>query len=181
MGIELAAIHGIYVPFVALIIGFLICRRDTTLICIVGICALGWMAGGSLITAVSGIFSSFVYAIKELLGTILIISIRVGLPALAVAMSMNLFGHGIALSGDFIIQGAPKLTADAANLPVASVIAASVPLVLVMGIVTTCSAFWFIRRDMKSGKLTLTSGQASPIVASSPTLLIARTFITSYS
>ena len=29
---------------------------------------------------------------------------------------MNLFGHGIALSGDFVIQGAPKLTADAAGL-----------------------------------------------------------------
>ncbi|MCG7408502.1 hypothetical protein MH117_13810 [Paenibacillus sp. ACRRX] len=222
MGIELAAIHGVYVLFVALIIGFLICRRDTTLICILGILALGWMADGSLITAVSGIFSSFVYAIKELLGTILIISIivgmsrvllasginealvspftrfmrspslaywtlgivmmvislffwpspavaligavllpaavRVGLPALAVAISMNLFGHGIALSGDFIIQGAPKLTAEAAGLPVASVISASIPLVLVMGVVTTFTAFWLIRRDMKSGKLNMSSG-----------------------
>ena len=54
---------------------------------------------------------------------------------------MNLFGHGIALSGDFVIQGAPKLTADAADLPVSSVVSASVPLVIVMGVVTTSVAF----------------------------------------
>lgn len=54
---------------------------------------------------------------------------------------MNLFGHGIALSGDFVIQGAPKLTADAAGLPVSSVVSASVPLVIVMGVVTTSFAF----------------------------------------
>jgi hypothetical protein len=64
---------------------------------------------------------------------------------------MNLFGHGIALSGDFVIQGAPKLTADAAGLPVADVISASVPLVFVMGAVTTVTAFILLRRDMKRG------------------------------
>jgi hypothetical protein len=64
---------------------------------------------------------------------------------------MNLFGHGIALSGDFIIQGAPKLTADAAGLPVSEVISASVPLVFVMGVVTTVAAFLLLRRDMKRG------------------------------
>lgn len=68
-------------------------------------------------------------------------------------MAMNLFGHGIALSGDFIIQGAPKLTADAAGLPVTDVIQASIPLVLVMGLVTTITAFIFLKRDMKKGLL----------------------------
>lgn len=222
MGIELTALHGVYVLFVVLIIGCLLWRKDTTLVCIAGIVAIGWLASSSLTTAVSGVFNSFIYAIKELLGTILIISIivgmgrsllasginealvspftrlmrgptmaywtvgivmfvislffwpspavalvgavllpaaiRVGLPALAVAMAMNLFGHGIALSGDFIIQGAPKLTADAAGIPVQSVIQASVPLVIVMGIVTTVAAFWFMRRDMKAGRLTMDTG-----------------------
>ncbi|PWW27803.1 hypothetical protein DFO73_107113 [Cytobacillus oceanisediminis] len=73
-------------------------------------------------------------------------------------MAMNLFGHGIALSGDFIIQAAPKLTADAAGLHVGDVISASVPLVIVMGAVTTITAFYLIKRDMKSGKLTATTG-----------------------
>jgi hypothetical protein len=93
------------------------------------------------------------------MGAVLLpVAIRVGLPALGVAMAMNLFGHGIALSGDFIIQGAPKLTADAAGLPVGDVIQASIPLVFVMGIVTTVLAFYFLKRDLKSGTLTMETG-----------------------
>ncbi|MGO0943910.1 hypothetical protein ACTPD5_22815, partial [Clostridioides difficile] len=37
---------------------------------------------------------------------------RAGLPAIGVAVALNLFGHGLALSTDFVIQGAPtKATA----------------------------------------------------------------------
>lgn len=89
-----------------------------------------------------------------LLGAVLLpVAIRAGLPALGVAMAMNLFGHGIALSGDFIIQAAPKLTADAAGLPVGDVISASIPLVIVMGAVTTVTAFILLMRDVKKGRL----------------------------
>ena len=89
-----------------------------------------------------------------LIGAVMLpVAIKAGLPALAVAMTMNLFGHGIALSGDFIIQGAPKLTADAAGLPVGEVISASIPLVFTMGLVTTVVAFIFLKRDLKTGKL----------------------------
>jgi len=56
-------------------------------------------------------------------------------------MTMNFFGHGIALSSDFVIQGAPKLTADAAGIPVSEVMTASIPLVITMGVVTTVVAF----------------------------------------
>lgn len=224
LDVTLVGIHWLYLLFIGLIIGFLIMRRDTTIVCMAGIFLLGLLATASVSSAVSGIFTSFIYAIRELLGTILIISIivamsrvllasginetmvspftklmrgpalaywtvgivmvvistffwpspgvaligavllpaaiRVGLPPLAVAMAMNLFGHGIALSGDFIIQGAPKLTADAAALPVKSILEASVPLVLVMGIVTTFVAFWMMRRDMGLGRLTMSTGIA---------------------
>jgi hypothetical protein len=228
MGIELIGLHWLYLAFIVLIIGFMVMRKDTSLVCIAGIFVLGLLATHSLSGSVSGVFNSFIYAIKELMGTILIISIivamsnvltksginevmvspfaklirspnlaywvigilmmviswffwpspavaligavllpvalRAGLPALGVAMAMNLFGHGIALSGDFIIQGAPKLTADAAGLPVGDVIRASIPLVAVMGIVTTVAAFWFLKRDMKKGALkvdSLRSGTAT--------------------
>lgn len=217
MGLELTALHWIYVVFIALIIGFMVKRRDTTLICIIGIFLLALVATGSLASSISGIFNSFIFAITELMSTILIISIivamstvltksgindvmiapfakfiknpalafwiigiimmiiswffwpspavallgavllpvalRAGLPALGVAMAMNLFGHGIALSGDFIIQAAPKLTADAASIPVGDVIAASIPLVITMGVVTTLSAFILLKRDMKLGRI----------------------------
>ncbi|MDF2929574.1 MAG: C4-dicarboxylate transporter [Anaerospora sp.] len=178
---------------------------------------LGLMAKGSIANSIMGIFDSFIFAITELLGTILVISIivamskvllrtginevmispvtnliktptlaywitgilmmtiswffwpspavallgavllpvavRAGLPAMGVAMAMNLFGHGIALSGDFVIQGAPKLTAAAAGIPVSDVVAASVPLVFIMGIITTSTAFFLLKRDLKKGEL----------------------------
>lgn len=215
MDIELTSLHWVYLAFIVFILAMLIKRRDTTMVCVVGILVLALIATESLSGSVSGIFNSFLYATKELLGTIFIISIvvsmsrvmirtgineimvapltrfmktpalafwgiglimmvsswffwpspgvaligavllpaavRVGLPALGAAMAMNLFGHGIALSGDYIIQGAPKLTADAAGLPVADVMDASVPLVIVMGVVTTVTAFWMMQRDRKRG------------------------------
>lgn len=162
MHVDLTAIHWLYVAFIGLIILFLILRRDTSLVCLAGIFLLGLVATESLSSSVSILFSSFIYAITELLSTILVISIivsmskaltdsgvhqalispftkvmrnatlaywtigivmmvvswffwpspavaligavllpvalRVGLPALGVAMAMNLFGHGIALS-----------------------------------------------------------------------------------
>lgn len=225
MDTSLVSLHWIYLVFVVFIIGFMVKRRDTTLICVAGILLLGLVATQSISDSISGVFSSFIFAIKELIGTILIISIivslskvlirtginevmispitrlirtpsmafwvvgivmmviswffwpspavalvgavllpvamRVGLPALGVAMAMNLFGHGIALSGDFVIQGAPKLTADAAGIPVGDVLHASIPLVIVMGVVTTVVAFWMMRKDMRTGKLTPYTGRST--------------------
>lgn len=217
MGIELNILHFIYLTFIFIILAFMIFRKDTSMICILGIFILGLVASLSITKSVAGIFDSLIFALHELMSTILIISIisgmsrvlmktgineamvkpfkkviktptlafwiigflmmviswffwpspavalmgavllpaalSVGLPAIGAAAAMNLFGHGIALSGDFIIQGAPKLTADAAGLAVNEVIAASIPLVIVMGIVTTVTAFIMLKRDMKSGKL----------------------------
>ncbi|KAF4325358.1 hypothetical protein G195_001003 [Phytophthora kernoviae 00238/432] len=215
MNIQLVPLHYVYLAFIVLIIAVMVRRRDTTIICVAGIMTIGFLATETLSGSVSGIFSSFIYAAKELLGTIFIISIivamsrvlirtginevmvkpltrfihspqvaywgigfimmivslffwpspavalvgavllpvavRVGLPPIGAAIAMNLFGHGIALSGDYIIQGAPKLTADAAGLPVTAVMTASVPLVIVMGTVSTVTAFWMLRKEMKSG------------------------------
>ena len=217
MNIELNSLHYLFMIFTLLILVVMVRKRDTTLICILGIFLLGIFATSSLSAGIMTVFNSFIYAIVQLMGTILIISVivamstilmktgineimvspftkliktptlaywvigilmmvisfffwpspavaligavmlpvavKVGLPALAVAMVMNIFGHGIALSGDFIIQGAPKLTADAAGIPVGQVISASIPLVIVMGVVTTVTAFIFLKRDLKSGKL----------------------------
>ena len=94
-----------------------------------------------------------------LIGAVMLpIAIKAGLPALGVAMAMNLFGHGIALSGDYIIQGAPRLTSDAAGIPIGDVMSASIPLVIVMGVVTTVLAFIFLKRDMKNGNLSVKDG-----------------------
>ncbi|MCA0149067.1 hypothetical protein LCD52_09630 [Rossellomorea vietnamensis] len=227
MGIDLTALHWIYLVFIGLIILFMIFRKDTTIVCILGIFSIALIATGSISGSISSIFNSFIFAITELLSTILVISIivamskgltstgindvmirpftkfirtpalaywtiglvmmfiswffwpspavallgavlvpvalRVGLPALGIAMAMNLFGHGIALSGDFVIQAAPKLTADAAGIPVSEVISASIPLIIVMGVVTTVTAFIFLKRDMKKGILTVDSSSLAAI------------------
>ncbi|QCJ41688.1 hypothetical protein FAY30_07215 [Bacillus sp. S3] len=239
MLIELTALHWIYVAFIILIIGFMVMRRDTTIVCIAGIFLIALTASGSLSHSISSIFNSFSYAITELLSTILVISIivamshtltttgindvmispfrklirnptlaywtigilmmiiswffwpspavallgavllpvaiRAGLPALGVAMAMNLFGHGIALSGDFVIQAAPKLTADAAGLPVQDVINASIPLVFTMGLVTTATAFYFLKRDIKKGILQTSENiiEESPSAATSQSNLLS--------
>ena len=52
---ELTALHIIYVFFIALIIGFMVMRRDTTFICIVGIFTLAITATGSLSGSVMSI------------------------------------------------------------------------------------------------------------------------------
>ena len=217
MSVELTALHWIYSLLVLLILGLMILRRDTSMACIAGIFIIGLVAKNSLSGAILGVFNSFIYAITELLGTILIISlivamskilgetganelmvapaarliknpslaywvigiimmiiswffwpspgvalvgavllpvaIRVGLPAIGAAMAMNLFGHGIALSGDFIIQGAPTIIAGGAGIPVVDVVIASIPLVAIMGIVTTFTAFIILLKDLKSGQL----------------------------
>jgi hypothetical protein len=214
---ELTALHYIYVVFILLILGIMIRKRDCSLICISGIFILAFVSTNSFSLSLMSIFNSFIYAITELLPTILIISIivslskiltvtginevmvkpftklikndilafwvvgaimmivswffwpspavaligavllpvalKAGLPAIGAAMAMNLFGHGIALSSDFIIQGAPKLTADAAGIPVEAVTKATVPLIIVMGFVTTMVAFILLKRDIRRRKI----------------------------
>ena len=60
-----------------------------------------------------------------------------------------------------MIQGAPKLTADAAGIPVGDVVSASIPLVMTMGLVTTIAAFILLKRDMKRGTLQLTTSSVT--------------------
>ena len=85
-------------------------------------------------------------------------ALKTGLPAVWAASAMNLFGHGIALSGDFFIQGAPDITAKAAGFENASfVIDASIPLWITMSIVTTVTAFLMMKKDLKNVSVEITT------------------------
>lgn len=79
------------------------------------------------------------------------VAMEVGLPAIGVAMALNLFGHGLALSTDFVIQGAPAITAGAAGIEVFDVISQGMPLYWIMAVVTISVAFWGLRKDLKKG------------------------------
>ncbi len=85
-----------------------------------------------------------------LVGAVLLpAALATGLPVIYAAVAMNLFGHGIALSSDFFIQGAPSITAAGAGIDVNEIISASIPLWLTMSLVTVLVAFVMMKRDLK--------------------------------
>jgi hypothetical protein len=84
-----------------------------------------------------------------LVGAVLVpAAAAVKLPAISAAVAMNIFGHGIALSSDYVIQGAPSISAKAANVPVEAVMQSQIPLILTMSVITVAAAFWIARRDI---------------------------------
>ncbi|WP_369282571.1 hypothetical protein [Oscillibacter sp. GMB15532] len=86
-----------------------------------------------------------------LVGTLLLpMAVRTGMPVLWAAVVMNIFGHGMALSGDFFIQGAPTITAKAAGTDVGAIMSQSVPLWAIMCVVTAVAAFLCYCRDMRA-------------------------------
>ena len=115
-------------------------KTPTTAFFVVGIvmCLLSWFFWPTPAVALVG-------------AIFLPVAMEVGLPAIGVAMALNLFGHGLALSTDFVIQGAPAITGGAAGIEAAQVISEGMPLFWVMGIVTISAAFYYLRRDLKKG------------------------------
>jgi hypothetical protein len=84
-----------------------------------------------------------------LVGAVLVpAAAAVGLPAISAAVAMNIFGHGMALSTDYVIQGAPNISAKAANVPVEAVMQSGIPLIVTMSVVTVAASFWIARRDI---------------------------------
>jgi hypothetical protein len=95
-------------------------------------------------------------------------ALKVGLPAVWAAAAMNLFGHGIALSGDYFIQGAPDITAKAAGFENASsIVSASIPLWITMSAVTALTAFFMMRRDLKNTNLEVAAPTESDSITKS--------------
>lgn len=234
----LTPLHYIYLIGVLVILGFMILRKDTPLICLaflflIGIAGLGTLAGG-----IMTVFGAILYAAKEfmeiiatialvtalskclkelgsdylmmvpmakvmkspgltwwILGLIMLVfslffwpspavalvgaimlpfAVRTGLSPLAAAMAMNLFGHGIALSYDFVIQGAPSVSAGAAGISASDIIIQGRPVFLVMSIVTVLSAYLLNRQEMTAccGQLRLQDVEKAPNVKT-PAVIMA--------
>lgn len=60
--------------------------------------------------------------------------VKVGINPIGLAVSLTIFGEGIGLAGDFVIQGAPSLLSKAAGIPVHTIISASFPVVMLSGL-----------------------------------------------
>jgi len=89
-----------------------------------------------------------------LVGAVLLpAAVAAGLPVIYVAVAMNLFGHGVALSSDFFIQGAPTITAAGAGIDVTEAMTASIPIWITMSLVTIAVAFFMMKKDLKKNEL----------------------------
>ena len=99
------------------------------------------------------IFSWFIWPSPAavFVGAIMLpIAIKAGLPRIWAAVSMSIFGPGIALSSDYFIQAAPSLTSKTAGISNSfDLIKASFPLWLVMSFTTLVIAFLIMRKDLK--------------------------------
>ncbi len=88
-----------------------------------------------------------------LVGTILIpVAIAAGLSPMAAAQALNLAGHGAALSGDVVLQGAPAITARAAGVDVGLVVTKGAMLGWTVGLVALLVAFFMLRKEIFAGK-----------------------------
>ncbi len=95
-----------------------------------------------------------------LIGAVLIpVAIDAGLPAMYAAMSVNILGHGMGLSGDLVLQGAPQLAAKAADVDVGLVLAKGGILSIVAGIVAIIITYFMMVRDMGKGVIKGTKPQ----------------------
>lgn len=79
---------------------------------------------------------------------------KVNMSIMWVAVSLNLFAHGFASSGDYILHAAHSLVAKAANIPVEKLMIANIPIWLVMGLTTTTVAFILLCKNEKKSKKT---------------------------
>ncbi|MCI8949566.1 MAG: citrate transporter [Lachnospiraceae bacterium] len=117
-----------------------------------------WILGLTML-----IFSLFLWPSPSvaLVGAIMLpFAVRTGLNPLFAAMAMNLFGHGIALSYDLVIQGAPAISAGAAGISASQILTEGRPVFLVMGAATVLSAFLLNRKYMYGERVTI--NQAAP-------------------
>lgn len=98
-----------------------------------------------------------------LLGTIMLpFAVKAGLKPLAAAMAINLFGHGIGLSYDFVIQGAPAISASSAGISTGELLSVGRPLFIVMGVTTVVAAFLLNRKSLTSNDLEARSAAPQP-------------------
>lgn len=105
-----------------------------------------WILGLTML-----LFSLFLWPSPSvaLVGAIMLpFAVRAGLNPLMAAMAMNLFGHGIALSYDLVIQGAPAISAGAAGISTSDILTEGRPVFLVMGAATVLFAFLINRKDL---------------------------------
>lgn len=130
-----------------------------------------WILGFTML-----LFSLFLWPSPSvaLVGAIMLpFAVRAGLNPLMAAMAMNLFGHGIALSYDLVIQGAPAISAGAAGISTSNILTEGRPVFLMMGAATVLSAFLINRRSFTVTQASLADLKEAPPSFSRSALFLA--------
>ncbi len=138
-----------------------------------------WILGLTML-----LFSLFLWPSPSvaLVGAIMLpFAVRAGLKPLAAAMAMNLFGHGIALSYDVVIQGAPAISAASAGITTSQVLSEGRLIFWVMGAATVTAAFLLNRKTLAEtttpnpqiAKSQIPDSGASNIQFTRPALILA--------
>ena len=76
-------------------------------------------------------------------------ALKVGLPPIGAAMAISMFGYGVALTTDFVIQGAPSISAKAAGVEVTDVMLKSLPMVVVWAAIALPLSFLAVRKEIR--------------------------------
>ncbi len=79
-------------------------------------------------------------------------AVEAGLPPINAAMAISMFGYGCALTTDFVIQGAPGITSKAAGIAAGDVMAKSLPMFIVWGVIALPLSFRSVKKDLKALK-----------------------------
>lgn len=74
---------------------------------------------------------------------------KINMPIIWVAVSLNLFAHGFSYSGDYMLRTSYSLVSRAAQIPTETLIIASVPIWIIMGLTTTIIAFILLCKNEK--------------------------------
>jgi hypothetical protein len=76
-------------------------------------------------------------------------AMKVGLPPIGAAMAISMFGYGVALTTDFVIQGAPSIAAKAAGVDVTDVMIKSLPMVIVWAAIALPLSYLSVRKEIQ--------------------------------
>ncbi|MFV0519686.1 MAG: citrate transporter [Lachnospirales bacterium] len=106
-----------------------------------------------ILVALMYLFSLFLWPSPTvaLMGAVMLpIVYKKGMKPIVAAVGINIAGHGMALSHDFVIKGAPSVTASTANITPEQILKDGNILFILMNITVLLLTFVILRKDFKS-------------------------------
>ncbi len=106
-----------------------------------------------VLMAIMYIFSLFLWPspASALMGAVMLpIVYKKGMKPIVAAVGINIAGHGMALSHDYIIKGAPSVTASTANISPEQILSEGRILFIVMNIAVLIATLFVLRKDLSA-------------------------------